>query len=184
MTTSKPRWSVVIPLYNMCGTIGRTVASIVAQTEESWELIVVDDGSSDGSADLVGSFDDPRISLSNRRTQARERRETEASRLRRGRWSHSSTLMILGSGSSREPTRAGRRISGRRTVRNGLPTCVRAKLGQGRASPARPTSARAHTRLLPRLCGLRGLGLRFGSSIAQAHAAKRRMLPCRRSRWG
>jgi hypothetical protein len=58
-----PRWSIVVPLYNMRGTIGRTVESIIAQTERDWELLVVDDGSSDGSAGIVGAFDDHRISL-------------------------------------------------------------------------------------------------------------------------
>jgi glycosyltransferase involved in cell wall biosynthesis len=63
MVEPTQHWSIVVPLYNMRGTIGRTVESIVAQTERRWELIVVDDGSSDGGADVVLAFDDPRITL-------------------------------------------------------------------------------------------------------------------------
>jgi glycosyltransferase involved in cell wall biosynthesis len=59
----EPKWSIVVPLYNMRGTIGRTVASILAQTKDCWELVVVDDGSSDESAAVVRAFDDPRIVL-------------------------------------------------------------------------------------------------------------------------
>ena len=63
MFTSTPRWSIVVPLYNMRGTIGRAVESVIAQTEQDWELIVVDDGSSDGGGGVVGAFDDPRVGL-------------------------------------------------------------------------------------------------------------------------
>ena len=63
VTTPAPRWSIVIPLYNMAATIGRAIDSVVTQSETDWELIVVDDGSIDGSAAIVTSFADQRISL-------------------------------------------------------------------------------------------------------------------------
>lgn len=63
VTTPTPRWSIVIPLYNMAATIGRAIDSVVTQSETDWELIVVDDGSIDGSAAIVTSFADQRISL-------------------------------------------------------------------------------------------------------------------------
>jgi glycosyltransferase involved in cell wall biosynthesis len=63
MTAPTPRWSIVVPLHNMARTIERTVASIVAQSEASWELLVVDDGSTDASAALVESVEDRRVSL-------------------------------------------------------------------------------------------------------------------------
>lgn len=55
--------SIVIPLYNKESTIERTVASVLAQTVSDWELIVIDDGSSDNGPALVKRFDDPRIRL-------------------------------------------------------------------------------------------------------------------------
>lgn len=47
------RVSVVIPVYNSAATIIRAVESVLCQDESSMELIVVDDGSTDGSAELL-----------------------------------------------------------------------------------------------------------------------------------
>ena len=58
-----PLVSVCIPAYNSARHIGETVASILAQTHADLELIVVDDCSTDGTADVVAGFDDPRLSL-------------------------------------------------------------------------------------------------------------------------
>ena len=48
-----PRFSVVIPAFNAERTIGETIGSVLAQTESDLELIVVDDGSSDATPELV-----------------------------------------------------------------------------------------------------------------------------------
>lgn len=56
-------FSVIIPLYNKRETIARAVASVLAQTYSNFELIVVDDGSTDHGADIVSSIDDSRIRL-------------------------------------------------------------------------------------------------------------------------
>lgn len=50
---STPDISVVMPVYNAAVTLGRAVASVVAQDERSWELVAVDDGSDDGSPALL-----------------------------------------------------------------------------------------------------------------------------------
>jgi glycosyltransferase involved in cell wall biosynthesis len=55
--------SVIIPTYNRRGTLGRAIESVLAQTCSDLELIVIDDGSTDGSADLVRGFVDPRVQL-------------------------------------------------------------------------------------------------------------------------
>src|SRR5262245_50985738 len=55
--------SVIIPLYNKATTVERTLASIDAQTIRDFEVIVVDDGSTDGSADLIAAWPEPRIRL-------------------------------------------------------------------------------------------------------------------------
>lgn len=55
--------SVVIPLYNKERQIAGTLRSVFAQTCADYEIIVVDDGSTDGSASVVESLHDPRIRL-------------------------------------------------------------------------------------------------------------------------
>lgn len=56
-------FSVVIPLYNKERQIADTLRSVFAQTCADYEIIVVDDGSTDGSAAVVESLHDPRIRL-------------------------------------------------------------------------------------------------------------------------
>jgi Glycosyl transferase family 2 len=58
-----PRVSVVIPLYNKAQSILTAAGSVLRQSFSDLELIVVDDGSTDASASLVGGIGDPRVRL-------------------------------------------------------------------------------------------------------------------------
>ena len=55
--------SVVIPLYNKAHCVERALHSIRAQTLRDFEVIVVDDGSTDDGASVVASYSDPRVRL-------------------------------------------------------------------------------------------------------------------------
>ncbi len=57
--TSRPLVSVVIPAYNAEGYLAATIESVLAQTYRPLEVLVVDDGSSDGTVALARSFGDP-----------------------------------------------------------------------------------------------------------------------------
>jgi glycosyltransferase involved in cell wall biosynthesis len=55
----RPRFSVIIPAYNGAATIRRALESVLAQTHPPEEVIVVDDGSTDASAEIVAGFGGP-----------------------------------------------------------------------------------------------------------------------------
>ncbi len=59
----KPAVSVVIPTYNRAHSIERSIQSVLRQTFTDFELIIVDDGSTDGTQDLVRAITDPRVRL-------------------------------------------------------------------------------------------------------------------------
>ncbi len=48
--------SIITPCYNAERYIAETIASVISQTYPYWEMIIVDDGSTDGSADVVRGF--------------------------------------------------------------------------------------------------------------------------------
>jgi glycosyltransferase involved in cell wall biosynthesis len=56
-----PKISVVLPTYNRLHTLPRAIGSVLAQTEEDFELVVVDDASSDGTQVYLASLTDARI---------------------------------------------------------------------------------------------------------------------------
>jgi glycosyltransferase involved in cell wall biosynthesis len=53
--------SIGIPFLNARRYLADAVRSVFAQTHDDWELLLVDDGSSDGSVDVVRHLDDPRV---------------------------------------------------------------------------------------------------------------------------
>jgi len=58
-----PVLSIVMPVYNAEQFIRESVSSILSQTFRNFELIIVDDGCSDASIDIVNDFRDPRIKI-------------------------------------------------------------------------------------------------------------------------
>lgn len=50
--------SIVIPIYNVCATLDRCVASVVGQDYADKEIILVDDGSTDGSGDMADAWEE------------------------------------------------------------------------------------------------------------------------------
>lgn len=72
-----PRVSVIIPTFNCAGYIARTITSVLSQTYKDFEIIVVDDGSTDETGEIVSRFSDkltyhyrPNLGLSNARNTA------------------------------------------------------------------------------------------------------------------
>ncbi len=61
--TEPPLVSVIIPTYNRASDLKRAISSVVGQSYRRWEIIVVDNHSTDGTDVVVSSFCDDRISL-------------------------------------------------------------------------------------------------------------------------
>lgn len=64
----QPKVSIIIPTYNRAHLLGETLESVLAQTYENWECIVVDDGSTDHTDELLEFYDkkDSRIQFYHR----------------------------------------------------------------------------------------------------------------------
>ena len=60
---SMPKVTVVMPVYNGERFLGQAIESILGQTYSNFELFIVDDASTDGSVDIIRSYQDARIRL-------------------------------------------------------------------------------------------------------------------------
>ena len=63
MTTGheNPKVSVIVPTHNRADLLPRAIDSVLAQTYGSYEILIVDDCSSDDTQDVIAGFSDPRI---------------------------------------------------------------------------------------------------------------------------
>lgn len=63
MSTSAEMISIIMPAYNSARYISASIASVQAQTWKNWELIIIDDCSTDKTSEIVTSFvvSDPRV---------------------------------------------------------------------------------------------------------------------------
>jgi glycosyltransferase involved in cell wall biosynthesis len=101
--------SVLMPAYDHERWIADAVRSVLAQTHADLELVVVDDGSTDGTAAVLASFDDPRLSVvtheggANRGLHASLRLAVSRAR---GKW-----LSFLASDDAWEPDRLHRLLA-------------------------------------------------------------------------
>ena len=58
---SRAFFSIILPAYNRASLLPGSIGSVIKQSYQDWELVVVDDGSTDNTQDVVKSFNDPRI---------------------------------------------------------------------------------------------------------------------------
>lgn len=61
MASAAPAIAVIIPTYNRAGLVERAIESVLEQSMTDFELIVVDDGSTDDSVERLSAIDDPRL---------------------------------------------------------------------------------------------------------------------------
>jgi glycosyltransferase involved in cell wall biosynthesis len=79
--------SIVMPSWNTAAFIAESIQSVLDQTYDQWELIIVDDGSTDNTDEVVASFRDSRIKyLKNPRNVGAALTRNRALREARGEW--------------------------------------------------------------------------------------------------
>ena len=151
---SRPLISVLIPAYNAERWIGDAIRSVQAQTIAAWELFVVNDGSTDGTSEVVRATADPRIRLVEQPNAGVSPARNKA--LEHARGEHIAFLdaddaMLPG---NLEPTGEPLRATDGDVVRAIL-------LGQATAIPAPCSNLLAHRRCF-------GSGLRFDENLSNA----------------
>lgn len=83
---NSPIVSVITPTFNRAELLKETVGSILNQSFEDFEYIVVDDGSTDHTQDVLGSFRDPRIQVISQSNQGEVSAINNAWAIARGRY--------------------------------------------------------------------------------------------------
>ena len=99
--------SIIMPTYNCGRFIAESIRSVLAQTYTNWELIIVDDCSTDKTEDVVAYFDDPRIHyLKNEQNEGAALTRNRALREAKGRY-----IAFLDSDDLWLPTKLERQIA-------------------------------------------------------------------------
>lgn len=80
----QPFFSIVSPMYNRAETIGRAIESVLKQSFTSWELILIDDGSTDNTNEIVAAYADPRIHYEYQENQERSASRNKAIGMAKG----------------------------------------------------------------------------------------------------
>ena len=82
-----PRVSILLPFFNAEQTLGPAIRSIIQQSYPHWELILIDDGSTDHSLEKAKRFDDSRIKIvADGRNLKLPRRLNQGVKISRGRY--------------------------------------------------------------------------------------------------
>ncbi len=99
------RVSVLMSCYNSEKTVGASIASVLQQTFSDWELIIVDDASTDRSIEIIAQFVDGRIQLHRQPNSGWPAARNNAARFASGRY-----LAFLDSDDTWHPTFLGRMV--------------------------------------------------------------------------
>jgi glycosyltransferase involved in cell wall biosynthesis len=86
MAEKRPEISVIVPVYNGEKFIAETIKSVLNQTFKDFELIIVNDGSTDKTLDIVNKFRDGRIRVFSFENQGSYAARNQGLRLSRGRY--------------------------------------------------------------------------------------------------
>lgn len=89
--------SIIMPSYNTAKFISKTIESVLEQTYKNWELLIVDDCSTDNTDEIVSKYDDDRIIyLKNKKNSGAAVSRNKALKNARVSGLHFWTVMIYG----------------------------------------------------------------------------------------
>ena len=86
MSTQAPLFSVIIPAYNTAPYIQQTLRSVYQQTETDFEIIVINDGSTDNLAEILAQETDPRLQVITQENGGVSRARNKGIQLARGEY--------------------------------------------------------------------------------------------------
>ena len=79
--------SIIMPSYNTANFIGETIKSVLEQTYKNWELLIVDDCSTDNTDEVVARYNDERITyMKNSKNSGAAVSRNKALNVARGKW--------------------------------------------------------------------------------------------------
>ena len=82
----KPFFSIIIPSYNRANILPKTIKSVLKQTFNNWELLIVDDGSTDNTKDVIENINDDRIRYIFQKNAERSAARNNGINNSRGEW--------------------------------------------------------------------------------------------------
>ncbi len=82
--SAQPLFSIIMPTHNRASLIGKGIGSIIDQSWTDWELLLIDDGSTDHTRTVVEAFQDPRIRYVHQPHGERSRARNRGIELARG----------------------------------------------------------------------------------------------------
>ena len=86
LVSNQPLVSILLPVYNGAEYLAAAIESILSQTYRNFELIIIDDGSSDDSAKIIREFKDPRIRVYHQENQGLAATLNRAIKLAKGEY--------------------------------------------------------------------------------------------------
>lgn len=82
----KPFFSIIIPTYNRGHFISTAINSVINQSHNNWELLIIDDGSTDNTQELISDYTDERIIYIKQKNKERSAARNHGIRLAKGKW--------------------------------------------------------------------------------------------------
>jgi glycosyltransferase involved in cell wall biosynthesis len=80
------KFSIIIPTFNRAHHIEKAIQSVLDQTFEDWELLIIDDGSTDHTRELIRKYKDPRLHYHYQKNAERSAARNKGVELAKGEW--------------------------------------------------------------------------------------------------